>query len=152
MKELLRHLPAIKNFVVERTQALQEISEQVFKNFLREAYKLPFLFPVRIIVNEDKFVNFLFDMRKDLLEGKKIAIAEQKMLEDTTKSEQVEEPKIAVKKVKATTKKSEVQVDTLTEKKRTAKKEPAKKIAVSQITTTKKVVKTPKANKLVSVK
>lgn len=72
MKELMKHFPAIKSFIEERTQAFQEISDNMVKNFLREAYKLPFLFPVRIIVSEEKFVNFLFEMRKELFEGKKI--------------------------------------------------------------------------------
>ncbi|PKQ70652.1 hypothetical protein [Raineya orbicola] len=77
MKELLKHLPAIKKFVEERTQAIQELSDNTVKNFLREAYKLPFLFPVRIIVSEEKFVNFLFDMRKDLFDGKNIFFASE---------------------------------------------------------------------------
>jgi len=74
MKELMKHLPAIKNFMEERTKTLQELSDTMVRNFLTEAYKLPFLFPVRIIVSEEKFVNFLFDMRKELFEGKKIEI------------------------------------------------------------------------------
>ncbi|MDX1903756.1 MAG: hypothetical protein SFU27_06310 [Thermonemataceae bacterium] len=94
MKELVKHLPAIKTFMEERTQAFQEISEQMLKNFLREAYKLPFLFPVRIIVNEDKFVNFLFDIRKELLEGKKIEVTPpQEAINNTTPSIEIEEKK-----------------------------------------------------------
>ncbi|MEM4327301.1 MAG: hypothetical protein QXZ13_04010 [Candidatus Diapherotrites archaeon] len=75
MKELLKHFPAIKKFMEERTQTLQELSDSMVKNFLREAYKLPFLFPVRIIISEEKFVNFLFDMRKELFEGKNIVLS-----------------------------------------------------------------------------
>lgn len=97
MKELMKHVPAIKNFIEERTQTLQEISDNMVKKFLTDAYKLPFLFPVRIIVSEEKFVNFLFDMRKELFEGKKIEsantnIKEQSQIED--KVIQQENPKV----------------------------------------------------------
>lgn len=106
MKELMKHLPAIKNFIEERTQTLQEISDNMVKKFLTEAYKLPFLFPVRIIVSEEKFVNFLFDMRKELFEGKKIenGVAESskqevKTQEKATEEKQVETPLKKEKKV-----------------------------------------------------
>ena len=89
MKELMKHIPAIKNFIEERTQTLQEISDSMIKKFLTEAYKLPFLFPVRIIVSEDKFVNFLFDMRKELFEGKNIETSSKNIKEQS----QVEEIK-----------------------------------------------------------
>jgi hypothetical protein len=115
MKELLKHLPAIKGFIEERTTAFQEISDNVLKNFLKEAYKLPFLFPVRIIVSEDKFVNFLFDMRKDLFEGKKLDI-----VDDLEKKDEVKEKDIVASK--------EVVVE-VQEKKPVVKKEVAKTVA-----------------------
>jgi hypothetical protein len=91
MKELMKHIPAIKSFIEERTQTLQELSDNMVKRFLTEAYKLPFLFPVRIIVSEEKFVNFLFDMRKDLFEGKKIDSAiQQEINKDTDKKTEAE--------------------------------------------------------------
>lgn len=95
MKELMKHLPAIKNFMAERTKTLQELSDTMVRNFLTEAYKLPFLFPVRIIVSEEKFVNFLFDMRKELFEGKKIEITSQttepKVVNETVPSDTLPE-------------------------------------------------------------
>lgn len=97
MKELMKHVPAIKNFIEERTQALQEISDNMIKKFLTDAYKLPFLFPVRIIVSEEKFVNFLFDMRKDLFEGKQIASTAQETDKKTDIEPEVSQVKEEIK-------------------------------------------------------
>jgi hypothetical protein len=130
MKELLKHLPAIKGFIEERTTAFQEISDNVLKNFLKEAYKLPFLFPVRIIVNEDKFVNFLFDMRKDLFEGKKLDI-----VDDLEKKDEVKEKDIVASK--------EVVVE-VQEKKPVVKKEVAKTVATKTKTKSNVVAKDTK--------
>lgn len=101
MKELMKHVPAIKNFIEERTQALQEISDGMVKKFLTDAYQLPFLFPLRIIVSEEKFVNFLFDMRKELFEGKKIGSTTQEADKDTGKKAYVEPEVPEVEEVKA---------------------------------------------------
>ncbi|MCU0439681.1 MAG: hypothetical protein MUC49_17460 [Raineya sp.] len=108
MKELLKHLPAIKGFIEERTTAFQEISDNVLKNFLKEAYKLPFLFPVRIIVSEDKFVNFLFDMRKDLFEGKTLETSATEKKEETKEEIATKEVAVEVKEKKPVTKKAVV--------------------------------------------
>lgn len=122
MKELMKHVPAIKNFIEERTQALQEISDGMVKKFLTEAYKLPFLFPVRIIVSEEKFVNFLFDMRKELFEGKKIDITTQETNKATSKKADVEPETPEVKEeVKA---KEEIETTTV----KTAKTKKATKV------------------------
>ncbi len=144
MKELLKHLPAIKKFVEERTQAIQELSDNTVKNFLREAYKLPFLFPVRIIVSEEKFVNFLFDMRKELFEGKNIFFSSEikgneqndtevpKTQENIVQEkEQQSEQEPAIKKVAKNTAK---QKNHLQEKKSTENGKKTKKVTLNSDT------------------
>jgi hypothetical protein len=146
MKELLKHLPAIKDFIEERTQAIQQISDQVLRNFLKEAYKLPFLFPVRIIVSEDKFVNFLFDMRKELLERKKMDITD-------TSEPQKEENKEEIKKEETQKETAVKETEEPATKKTVAKANPQVKATTKAKTTTQttsekkstsKTVKSPK--------
>lgn len=142
MKELMKHIPAIKNFIEERTQTLQELSDSMIKKFLTEAYKLPFLFPVRIIVSEEKFVNFLFDMRKDLFEGKKIEVVTQ----DTEKKTDVKPESLEVKKeIKAAEEKETVSPKT-TKTKNTTKlpQKSADKNSAKTIKATKTNANSPK--------
>jgi hypothetical protein len=147
MKELLKHLPAIKDFIEERTQAIQQISDQVLRNFLKEAYKLPFLFPVRIIVSEDKFVNFLFDMRKELLERKKMDITDTSEPQKEENKEEIKkeetQKETAVKETeepatKKTVAKAKPQVKATTKAKTTSEKKSTSKTVKSPKTTTKK--------------
>lgn len=134
MKELLKHLPAIKGFIEERTTAFQEISDNVLKNFLKEAYKLPFLFPVRIIVSEDKFVNFLFDMRKDLFEGKKIEVTDTpEEIKQEVSSKEVE---VETKEKKPVVKKEVVKTDSTKTAKTTITKTKSNVVAKDTKTTT----------------
>lgn len=148
MKELLKHLPAIKKFVEERTQAIQELSDNTVKNFLREAYKLPFLFPVRIIVSEEKFVNFLFDMRKDLFEGKNIFFtseankSEQNSIEISQKQENIikenEQPSKQELKAKKVVKSTEKQENDLQDKDLSKNEKKNRKVTSDSNTTAKK--------------
>ncbi|WP_448530640.1 hypothetical protein [Raineya sp.] len=148
MKELLKHLPAIKKFVEERTQAIQELSDNTVKNFLREAYKLPFLFPVRIIVSEEKFVNFLFDMRKDLFDGKNIFFtsetneSEQNNTETPQKQENIvkenEHPSKQEPKAKKVVKSTAKQENNFQEKDLSKNEKKTKKVTSDSNTTTKK--------------
>jgi hypothetical protein len=147
MKELLKHLPAIKDFIEERTQAIQQISDQVLRNFLKEAYKLPFLFPVRIIISEDKFVNFLFDMRKELLERKKMDITDTSEPQKEENKEEIKkeetQKETAVKEAeepatKKTVAKANPQVKATTKAKTTTEKKSTSKTVKSPKTTTKK--------------
>jgi hypothetical protein len=89
MKELLKHLPTIQKFVEEKTQDLQELTENTVKTVLKEAYNMPMMFPIRILIKEDKFTNFLFDMRKELFGDRKVTKDEEMKIDF---SEKIEEP------------------------------------------------------------
>ncbi|GAB4487999.1 MAG: hypothetical protein OHK0045_09210 [Raineya sp.] len=145
MKELMKHLPAIKKFIEERTQTLQEISDNTIKKFLSEAYKLPFLFPLRIIVSEEKFVNFLFDMRRELFEGKKIEIATKIQESEENKTKEAELKNLKSEEVKKEKIASPQAEETKNISKAIAK--PTKKTSVKKTTTSSEKTKKPRNKK-----